>query len=257
MPNNNPLPDYRYFIMNLVARNYKADSYALLNFYYFLLHTSYKSKDYKLYQLKLQWLIDSLKSDEIKIAPDIDAIKILTYQYQFNFDDLITMVNTKTIDLDNFPFNSLEHIYNYSKNTEGLLWRMFANMINIKDQDVLAIIQDYGSLLGIVYLINESFHLKRKSVYLMLFQNQTTVNKHTEVLNMQYLIQDILQRFNSYQKSYYKDLDNYHVKLLIRVITIIATDLLKQIYHSSQPSYHIKITSYLRIFASIVQSIKI
>ncbi len=163
--------DNKYLIAYLCDSKKIKDFMVLLNFYRFLCNLIYKTKDYKLYQIKLKWLIDQIPSSIKSNVEEVDAFKILIEKYSLDKNKILSMIEAKAIDMDNFPFFSQNDLLCYIEKTDVMFWNFYAQMLydDSLTKTEIDSISNMARAFGILETIRFSNFKKSKSVYVLLY----------------------------------------------------------------------------------------
>ncbi|MCL2567261.1 MAG: hypothetical protein FWE18_04115 [Alphaproteobacteria bacterium] len=182
--------DNKYLIAQLCDSKKLEDFKVLLDFYRFLSNIFYKTKDYNLYQIKLQWLLDTLFADKENGAAEVDKFKILMHKYGFDSAKIIKMIESKTADMDNFPFKSIEDSLKYIDNTDGIFWQLYAEMLfgKLRDNEGQSI-SNMAKSFGIMEMLKFAEFKKSRGVYVLLFSAEDLKDvAAAEGKNIKYLV---------------------------------------------------------------------
>ncbi|MDR2008666.1 MAG: hypothetical protein LBQ34_06825, partial [Alphaproteobacteria bacterium] len=165
--------DNKYLIAQLCDNKTLDDFKVLLDFYRYLSNLLYKTKDYNLYQIKLQWLLDTLFTDGDNGAVEVDKFKILTQKYALSKADIIKMIEAKTIDMDNFPFSGVDSLLNYIESTDGVFWNLYGRILfgDSLLEDEKAKITNMAKAFGIMESLRFAEFKKSRGVYVLLFSS--------------------------------------------------------------------------------------
>ncbi|MDR0484618.1 MAG: hypothetical protein LBH40_05015 [Alphaproteobacteria bacterium] len=163
--------DNKYLIAYLCHSKSVEDFKVLLDFYRFLSNLFYKTKDYNLYQIKLQWLLEELFIPKDSGIFEVDKFKILMQKYLFTKENIIKMIEAKAIDMDNFPFSSQEDLLKYIENTDLIFWNLYAEIVFGKQLSLqqIELINNMAKAFGIVELIKFAEFKKKRGVYVLLY----------------------------------------------------------------------------------------
>jgi hypothetical protein len=191
MSSRKPLNFDNKYLIAYLCNSKKTDEFmVLLEFYRFLCNFFYKTKDYKLYQIKLKWLMEEINSITKSNVAEVDSFKLLIKKYNINKDSILCMIEAKTVDMDNFPFSSQADIINYIKNTDVVFWNFYSQILygESLSQFELENIKNMGLAFGILEFIRFAHFKKSKSVYMLLYSSEDTKNAIAEQENIKELV---------------------------------------------------------------------
>lgn len=182
--------DNKYLIAYLCYPKKVEDFMVLLEFYRFLSNLFYKTKDYKLYQIKLKWLMEEVSSNTLSNVVEVDNLKKLIATYNIDKDIILSMVEAKAIDMDNFPFSSQNDLLKYIENTDVVFWTIYAKILygNSLKKAEIENIKNMAIAFGVLELIRFANFKKSKSVYALLYSSEDTKNQMAEKENIKSLL---------------------------------------------------------------------
>jgi hypothetical protein len=202
----------RYFCGYFINSKKINDANIIFNFCSLINDTALKSKDSIFLHIKLQWYIDALKFPMIeKIGvKEIDELRNLVSIYNLDINDFILYIQSKLIDLDTFPFKSVEDVLSYAKNTEGVIWQNIARINSVYitetvEEAIDKISQSY-CILGLVR--NFIYFYNVKNTYILLF-NYNETSKDIDLI-IQNRVKELLQIANNLIKQSNLLLQNEH-----------------------------------------------
>ena len=250
--------DYRLFIASLIKLTKLDDFKIIINFYNFINHTALFSKDFKLYQLKLQWAIDTIKATEYIGSLDIDEAKKLLYKQGISNEALAKIVQTKNLDLNNFPFKNIQDLLNYIENTEVIFWQLLISLTqeNITETEK-PLIRYVAQNFAIVNLILQLHINEKRNVYVMIFSEDLTTNKteqqlkHVQQHNIKTLI-TIVEHNLRLCKNHKKKSRVIKKLTLLNHISTYFMELIKQNQNYTQQETKLPKRLYLKIIISLL-----
>jgi hypothetical protein len=224
MKNQLNILDERLLIANLINKNNERDYNILMDMYYTIADIPLKANDFGAFQLKLQWFINAIESNNIDgnqltFNPVVDSYILLTKKYGLDKLDFINILEAKNIDLDNVMFNNQQELINYAKNTGGLL---FKNLAILTQKNInLDIALKAGELFAIIGIIVNYNFLASKSIYSLLYSHGDSLNDsqkelQNNVLELCKYINKELINIKLLKKSLNKDTKTF---LLINIFT--------------------------------------
>ncbi len=216
--------DERFLIANLVNSKFSNDYEILIDFYNIVSEASLKANEYNAFQMKLQWFLDSLSSNNLTGHKELDLFKQLIPKYNLDINEFILMIEAKNIDLDSIRFNSQEELITYAKITGGMLYENLGKIAQISNKNSLQIINKIGELYAIVGIIRNSKFLQNKNIHSLIYSANSLEKSYEADLkdNIKNLIFYIKNQFSQLiltnQKTHLFSLLNIFTKNYIKSI---------------------------------------
>ncbi len=246
--------DDKYLIAYLCSSKKINDFMILLTFYRYLNNLVYKTKDVAIYQIKLQWLIDCIINNKQTGSKEIDDLFILTKKYVFLQKVIISLIETKNIDFDNFPFKSESALVDYIRDTDGMFWTIYARILddNLEDR-AIATINYAATAFGIVEFIKYTMFKKSKGIYPLIYGGDISGDiKIIEEQNIKSLLHlastfiNISKRTNLIGKAKRILYLNYASEYFIKQLIISSYDLSDKHVWNLPKSFYFKLI-FLRL----------
>ena len=88
------LVNQRRFIANLISSKHVQDFITLENLHKKLFDLSFSTSNAQLYQIKLQWYLDSIMNEGLSGVPEIDNFKVIANKYNFLVADILKFIKS-------------------------------------------------------------------------------------------------------------------------------------------------------------------
>lgn len=166
------LGNHRVLIAGLISKQAVKDFHILENFHKLLFDLSFKTTNVNLYQIKLQWYLDALKSPNLCGIPTVDEFKNLGKIHNFSLPDALKFVMAYNVNADAFPFKSIAELISYARKTEGALWKFYMQVCQVQDAKVLQLIEDVACLYGITGVLRNTDFYFNYHRFILIFQEE-------------------------------------------------------------------------------------